>query len=284
MRLCNRSRSRLHVFPSSHRERPFRCVRPRHSDRNFRLGLRTAGWIDLRREGCDRYSRLSDRRRQSRLAPHPSARRDDRCCRRRSCWTTGASIVGKTQTDELTYSLNGENIHYGTPINPRAPGRIPGGSSSGSAVAVAGELVDFALGTDCGGSVRAPASFCGIYGMRPSHGRISVAGVFRLAPSFDTVGWFARDAGLLARVGRVLLPASAEPVSLQRLLIANDAFDGVVAKSPKLSKRASPKLLDSSMAAKRSRLQEKNFRIGSMPSERCKARRSGPSTERGFVR
>ncbi len=106
-------------------------------------------------------------------------------------------MVGKAITDELTYSLNGENIHYGTPVNPKAPGRIPGGSSSGSAVAVAGELADFALGTDCGGSVRAPASFCGIYGMRPSHGRISTAGVFRLAPRFDTVGWFARDGRLL---------------------------------------------------------------------------------------
>jgi amidase len=138
--------------------------------------------------------------------------------------SAGASVVGKTQTDELTYSLNGENIHYGTPVNPRAPERIPGGSSSGSAVAVAGELVDFALGTDCGGSVRAPASFCGICGIRPSHGLISVDGVFRLAPSFDTVGWFARDAKLLERVGRVLLPPNAPPTRCKRLLIAEDAF------------------------------------------------------------
>jgi len=136
----------------------------------------------------------------------------------------GASVVGKTLTDELTYSLNGENIHYGTPQNPRAPGRIPGGSSNGSAVAVAGELVDFALGTDCGGSVRAPASFCGIYGIRPSHGAVSVEGVFRLAPSFDTVGWFARDAELLKRVGDVLLPVVDPPFDLRRLLVADDAF------------------------------------------------------------
>jgi amidase len=136
----------------------------------------------------------------------------------------GASVVGKTITDELTFSLNGENIHYGTPINPRAPGRIPGGSSSGSAVAVAGELVDFALGTDCGGSVRAPASFCGIYGIRPSHGRISTAGVFPLAPSFDTVGWFARDAKLLERVGRVLLGENDASPRRSRLLVAADAF------------------------------------------------------------
>jgi amidase len=137
----------------------------------------------------------------------------------------GASVTGKTITDELTFSLNGENAHYGTPHNPRAPGRIPGGSSSGSAVAVAGELVDFSIGTDCGGSVRAPASFCGIYGMRPSHGRISTDGVFRLAPSFDTVGWFARSAELLERVGRVLLQEQGEPQRVTKLLLAADAFE-----------------------------------------------------------
>ena len=119
----------------------------------------------------------------------------------------GANMVGKTQTDELAYSLNGENVHYGTPINPRAPGRIPGGSSSGSAAAVAGGLVDFALGTDCGGSVRLPASYCGIYGIRTSHGLVPIDGVVDLAASFDTVGWFARDAQTMRRVGDVLLPA-----------------------------------------------------------------------------
>src|SRR5438093_9304209 len=86
----------------------------------------------------------------------------------------GADLVGKTHNDELTYSLTGENAHYGTPINVNAPGRIPGGSSSGSAAAVAGGLVDFAVGSDTGGSVRAPASFCGIYGIRPTHGRVSL--------------------------------------------------------------------------------------------------------------
>jgi amidase len=88
----------------------------------------------------------------------------------------GADMVGKTQTDEITWSLNGENAHYGTPVNVNAPGRIPGGSSSGSAAAVAGGLCDFALGSDTGGSVRAPASFCGIYGIRPTHGRVSLEG------------------------------------------------------------------------------------------------------------
>jgi len=135
----------------------------------------------------------------------------------------GAHMVGKTHTDELAYSLNGENVHYGTPTNPNAPGRIPGGSSSGSAAAVAGGLVDFALGTDCGGSVRLPASYCGILGVRTTHGLLPIDGVVDLAAGFDTVGWFARDAHTLRRVGDVLLPG-ASPFSPKRLLIAADAF------------------------------------------------------------
>jgi amidase len=117
----------------------------------------------------------------------------------------GAELIGKTITDELAFSLNGQNFHYGTPVNVNAPGRIPCGSSSGSASAVAGGAADLALGSDTGGSVRVPAAVCGIYGIRPSHGRVSLAGVMALAPSFDTVGWFARDAGLMERVGAVLL-------------------------------------------------------------------------------
>jgi len=135
----------------------------------------------------------------------------------------GASMVGKTHTDEMAYSLNGENVHYGTPTNPKAPGRIPGGSSSGSAVAVAGGLVDFALGTDCGGSVRLPASYCGIYGIRTTHGLIPADGVVDLAASFDTVGWFARDPVTMSRVGDVLLPGGPG-FAPKRLLIAEDAF------------------------------------------------------------
>jgi amidase len=135
----------------------------------------------------------------------------------------GARMVGKTQTDELAYSLNGENVHYGTPANPHAPGRVPGGSSSGSAVAVAGGVVDFALGTDCGGSVRLPASYCGIYGIRTSHGLVPTDGVVALAASFDTVGWFARNAQTMLRVGQVMLPSGAA-FTPKRLLIAEDAF------------------------------------------------------------
>jgi amidase len=135
----------------------------------------------------------------------------------------GAALIGKTHTDEMAYSLNGENPHYGTPLNPKAPERIPGGSSNGSVAAVAGGLCDFALGSDTGGSVRAPSSFCGVYGIRPTHGRISLEGVCPLASSFDTVGWFARDAALLERVGNVLLGGAAALPG--RLLVATDAFD-----------------------------------------------------------
>jgi amidase len=135
----------------------------------------------------------------------------------------GAEVIGKTHTDEMAFSLNGENPHYGTPVNVNAPGRIPGGSSSGSAAAVAGGLCDFAIGSDTGGSVRAPASFCGIYGIRPTHGRVSLEGVCPLAPSFDTVGWFARDPDMLERVGRVLL-GEGRDATPGRLLLAQDAF------------------------------------------------------------
>ena len=154
------------------------------------------------------------------LETHPHAARTASSVER--LLAAGAQMVGKTHTDEMTYSLNGENVHYGTPTNPRAPGRIPGGSSSGSAVAVAGGVADFALGTDCGGSIRLPASYCGIFGIRPTHGLVPADGVVDLAASFDTVGWFARDAQTLRRVGEVLLPTT--PFAPKRLLIADDAF------------------------------------------------------------
>jgi amidase len=136
----------------------------------------------------------------------------------------GATMVGKTITDEITRGIFGENAHDGTPVNPRAPGRVPGGSSSGSAAAVAGGLVDFALGSDTGGSVRVPASFCGLYGLRPTHGRIPLDGVLLQAPSYDTVGWFARDIDLFAQVGVVLLHTTITAARPRRLVIAADAF------------------------------------------------------------
>jgi len=118
----------------------------------------------------------------------------------------GAHLRGKTKTVELAYGLTGENIWHGTPTNPAAPDRFPGGSSCGSVAAVAAGLVDFAMGSDTGGSVRIPASYCGIFGIRPSWGAVSLAGACGLAPSLDTAGWFAARAGVLARVGEVLLP------------------------------------------------------------------------------
>jgi amidase len=158
------------------------------------------------------------------LETHPPAQRTASAVER--LLAAGAHLVGKTYCDEMTYSINGENVHYGTPVNPKAPGRIPGGSSSGSASAVSGGLVDFALGTDCGGSVRIPASYCAIYGIRTTHGLVPADGVVPLATSFDTVGWFARDAALMGRVGTILLPA-AKPFAPKRLLIATDAFAAI---------------------------------------------------------
>lgn len=137
----------------------------------------------------------------------------------------GARFVGKTHTDELAFSLNGKNAHFGSPINPAAPERITGGSSSGSAAAVAGRLADVALGSDTGGSVRAPASYCGLFGIRPSHGRLSLKRVWPLAESLDTAGWFARDGEVFARVGEVLLGRDRVGLSvLPRLLLADDMF------------------------------------------------------------
>ncbi|XP_072959992.1 amidase 1 isoform X2 [Typha angustifolia] len=139
----------------------------------------------------------------------------------------GAVCVGKTIMDEMAYSINGENKHYGTPVNPCAPDRVPGGSSSGSAVVVAAKLVDFSLGTDTGGSVRVPAAYCGIFGFRPSHGVVLKTGVIPMAQRFDTVGWFARDLTTLTRVGRVLLPlplpidATKKPT---HVIIPSDCF------------------------------------------------------------
>ena len=130
----------------------------------------------------------------------------------------GARCAGKTVTDELALSLLGENPHFGTPLNPRAPARVPGGSSSGSASAVASGLVDFALGTDTGGSVRVPAHNCGLAGWRPTHGAISLDGVVPLAPTWDTVGLFARSPALLAAAGGVLLgqaPVNAAPARIR---------------------------------------------------------------------
>ncbi len=143
----------------------------------------------------------------------------------------GATLIGKTITDEISLGILGENPFDGTPLNPKAPGRVPGGSSSGSASAVAQALCDTALGTDTGGSVRVPASFCGLYGIRPTHGRLDLTGMLPQAPSSDTTGWFARDAETFARVAAVLLQ---EPIPAElptRLVVAVDAFGFADAES-----------------------------------------------------
>ncbi|KAL2490982.1 Outer envelope protein 64 [Abeliophyllum distichum] len=137
----------------------------------------------------------------------------------------GATCVGKTVMDELGFGMTGENVNYGTPTNPQKPSHIPGGSSSGSAVAVAAELVDFAIGTDTIGCIRMPASFCGVLGFRPSHGLVSTIGVLPNSQSLDTVGWFARDPSVLRRVGHVLLQLNPlEPKRTRRFIIADDLF------------------------------------------------------------
>jgi amidase len=137
----------------------------------------------------------------------------------------GARFAGKTVTDELAYSMNGQNAHFGSPVNGAAPDRISGGSSSGSASAVSNGLCDFALGTDTGGSVRAPASHCGLVGLRPTHGRVSLQDTLDLSPSLDTCGWFARDVPTFARVADVLLGDDAQPLpDSVRLLAPEDLW------------------------------------------------------------
>lgn len=136
----------------------------------------------------------------------------------------GAHMIGKTITDELAFSLNGQNFHYGTPRNAVSPDRVPGGSSCGSASAVGHGIVDLALGSDTGGSVRIPACLNGIFGIRPTHGAVDDSGVMPLAASFDTVGWFARDAATLRCAGEVLLPPDRPGIALSRFYIARDAF------------------------------------------------------------
>ena len=138
----------------------------------------------------------------------------------------GATVIGKTVTDELAYSLSGTNVHDGMPPNPAAPGRVPGGSSAGSASAVAAGTADIGLGTDTAGSIRVPASYCGVFGFRPSWGRVPLDGCVPLAPGYDTVGWLTPSAELAATTGAVLLDpwAGVAPAPADRLVVATDAF------------------------------------------------------------
>ncbi|TYC53036.1 amidase [Rhodobacterales bacterium] len=134
-------------------------------------------------------------------ATHAPAEKTASCLQ--TALEAGGALVGFTHMDELAYSIIGANAHTGAPVNSAAPDRVPGGSSSGSAAAVAAGLADFALGSDTGGSVRIPASFCGLYGLRPTHGRIASNGLLPLAPSFDVPGWFTAELATMKRVSAV---------------------------------------------------------------------------------
>lgn len=157
------------------------------------------------------------------LETHKPAQKNARCIQQ--ILDAGATIVGKTICDEFFFSVTGANAHYGTPLNPRAPGRLPGGSSSGAASAVASGTCDFALGSDTGGSVRIPASFNGLYGLRPTLGRIDLSGVQAMAETFDVPGWFASSPGVFRKVGRVLLDSRRVSAKIERLIALEDAFE-----------------------------------------------------------
>ncbi|PMO63451.1 amidase [Vibrio breoganii] len=154
------------------------------------------------------------------LATHPKAQSTSPIIE--SLLEQGASCVGRVQTDELAYSLNGTNVHYGTPVNLLAPECIPGGSSSGSAVAVALGHADFAIGTDTGGSVRVPASYCGLYGLRPTLGALSLKHCFELSKSFDTAGLFARDLTLMKTVFEALNQEQQQANQIDTLCLDQD--------------------------------------------------------------
>ena len=156
------------------------------------------------------------------LEAHPPATRTANAVQK--LVDAGTTVIGKTICDEFFYSVSGANAHYGTPANLRAPGRLPGGSSSGSAAATAAGACDLALGSDTGGSIRIPASFCGLYGIRPTHGRIDLAGAMAMAPSFDVGGWFANGPGVFANVGHVLLQGPRLHTLIGRLVVLDDAF------------------------------------------------------------
>lgn len=159
------------------------------------------------------------------LASHPPAETHARAVQK--LLNAGATITGKTVCDEFFYSITGANAHYGTPVNPRAPGRLPGGSSSGSAAACAAGACDLALGSDTAGSVRIPGALCGVYGIRATHGRFDIAGATAMAPSFDAGGWFSASPGLLRCTGKVLLEPPQRAARITRVIILDDAFETV---------------------------------------------------------
>jgi amidase len=171
----------------------------------------------------------------------------------------GATVIGKTVCEEFFFSVTGANFHYGTPVNPRAPGRLPGGSSSGSASAVASGACDFALGSDTGGSVRIPAALTGIYGLRPTLGRVDLSGVQAMAESFDVPGWFACGAGLLRKIGPVLLDGKGVAAKIERLIVLEDAFEQTDADIADLLRTALEFMLDDLPALAHARISPQGF-------------------------
>jgi Asp-tRNA(Asn)/Glu-tRNA(Gln) amidotransferase A subunit family amidase len=165
-----------------------------------RTGAGVPGWLDLA------------------IAPHESA--DAVAALHRA----GAQIVGIAHTDELAFGLNGVNAHYGTPPNPAAPGAVPGGSSSGSASAVALGMADIGLGTDTAGSIRVPSSYCGLVGLRTTTGAIGTRGVLGLAPSFDAVGLLGRTVGAVSSALGVLAAGATDGPQPGRLVIDMSLF------------------------------------------------------------
>lgn len=154
---------------------------------------------------------------------HAAPRRDAECVRR--LLAAGSRLVGKAVCAEFAWSLSGDNVHYGMPLNALAPDRDPGGSSSGPAAAVAAGICDIGLGTDTLGSVRVPASYCGLWGFRPSAGTVPMDGVMPLAQRFDTVGVLTRDLDTATRAMAVLeAGAWDERASLTRVVVASDAL------------------------------------------------------------
>ncbi len=133
----------------------------------------------------------------------------------------GYAVAGKTNLHEFAYGISSQNPHYGTVPNPAAPGRLAGGSSGGSAAAIAAGAVDLSLGTDSAGSIRIPAAWCRIVGFKPTHELVSTAGCFPLAPSYDTVGPMAATVEGCEELLRALVPAyrPAELESLEELSV-----------------------------------------------------------------
>jgi amidase len=191
------------------------------------------------------------------LETHPPARKMAAAVQR--LLDAGATITGKAICEEFFFSVTGANFHYGTPVNPRAPGRLPGGSSSGSVSAVASGACDFALGSDTGGSVRVPAALTGLYGLRPTHDRVDPAGAQTMAESFDVIGWFSCGAGLLRKIGSVLLDGRSAPAKVERLIVLEDAFEQTDADIADLLRTALEFMIDDLPAVAHARISPQGF-------------------------